>query len=234
MRVLVVDDSMIMRRVIIDALRSFSGAEVLEAGTAEEALEVLRDPAGPGVDLVLLDWYLPGMSGLEALRMLQADPRLAEVPVVMVTSEREKSKVIAALRTGAKSYIVKPFTQQVFRRKIGAFLEERPQAPSLPAGSLAGNLWSTSPLEVVQLISVTKKTGVLEFEGQDRKYSIYFEAGQIVHARGEGLTGEEAVGAASALADGIFTFSTELPEHPVTVRRATDMIMLDAFRQLQG
>ncbi len=238
MRVLVVDDSMIMRRVVIDALRSFSDAEVVEAGTAEEGLDVMRDPGGPPVDLVLLDWYLPGMSGIEALQALGAAPggarqggsAASRPPVVMVTSEREKSNVIAALRAGAANYIVKPFTQQVFRKKVGPLLEDRPEAASPPAGTLTGNLAHTSPLEVVQLISITKKTGVLEFAAPGGRFELYFKSGQLDHAEGEGLTGEAAVAAATALSEGTFTFRTEAREHTATISRSTDMIMLDAFR----
>ncbi len=243
MRILVVDDSMVMRRVIIDALRSFSDAEVIESASAEEALDVMRSGAGPDLDLVLLDWYLPGMSGLDALRIMQADPALAKVPVVMVTSERGKANVIAALRTGAKNYIVKPFQNQIFRKKVGPFLQQKAEAPEDHAGnttgSLAGSLTQTSPLEVIQLISMTKKSGVLVFEGAGGrgKYSLYFNKGQIAHADGEGVEGEPAVLVASGLTDGQFTFRATAPDKTtqvVSIRRSTDMIMLDAFKQTQG
>ncbi|MHC4199778.1 MAG: response regulator [Planctomycetota bacterium] len=231
MRVLIVDDSMIMRRVIIDALRSFSDAEVVEAATGEEALDIIRSSP---VDLVLLDWYLPGMSGIDVLAAMQEDARLVEVPVVMVTSEREKPNVIAALRAGAKNYIVKPFTQQVFHRKVLPFLAARPEAAPAPGGRLAGSLEQTSPLEVVQLISMTKKTGVLEFESPQGRFRFFFKNGQLDHAEGEGYAGEEAVAAATSLTEGRFIFRAELPEHRVTIRRATDMIMLEAFRETSG
>lgn len=231
MRVLVVDDSMIMRRVIIDALRSFSDAEVVETGTGEEALAIMRDSP---VDLVLLDWYLPGMSGIDVLKRAQADAALARSPVVMVTSERGKPNVIAALRAGARNYIVKPFTQQVFHKKVAPFLEGRPRKARAPPGRLAGSLEQTSPLEVVQLISITKKTGVLEFASPRGRFRFFFKNGQLDHAEGEGLAGEEAVGAATALSEGRFIFRTELPAHRVTIRRATDMIMLEAFRGASG
>lgn len=232
MRVLIVDDSMIMRRVVIDTLRTFSDAEVVEAATGEEALDVLVGPGGPEIDLVLLDWYLPGISGLEVLDRMQADPALASVPVVMVTAERAKASVIAALRAGARNYIVKPFGREVFAKKVGPLLESKPAEAPAPTGRLTGNLSQTSPLEVIQLISLTRKTGVLVFEGSGGRgrYSLFFKDGQLDHAEGEGFEGEQAVVAATGLSDGVFTFQTEAPEHPVTIRRSTDMVMLDAFR----
>ena len=227
MRVLVVDDSMTMRRIVIDSLRSIADAGVIEADSGEKALDILR--ATPGVGLVLLDWHLPGMSGLGVIEAAQAEPSLAAIPMVMVTSEREKQNVIAALRAGAKNYIVKPFTQAVFRRKVGPFLKAPRKGPARPAGSLVGNLSQTSPLEVVQLISMTKKTGVLTFESPGGVYSLFFKNGEIDHAEGGGLSGEEAIEAASAIDGGTFTFSTELPGHPTTVRRSTDVILLKSL-----
>ena len=230
MYVLIVDDSATMRRIVIDSLRSITGGEtgVIEATTGEEALEIMR--ATPGVRLVLLDWHLSGMSGLEVISAMQADPELAKVPIVMVTAERGKQNVIAALRTGARNYIVKPFTQAVFRKKVGPFVEmaER-RAPERPAGSLVGDLAQTSPLEVMQLISMTRKTGVLTFQAPAGVYSMYFKDGQIDHAEGGGRSGEEAVEAASDIDGGTFTFRTELPRHPTTIRRSTDMILLRAL-----
>jgi len=251
MRVLVVDDSMIMRRVVMDALRSFSDADVVESGSAEEALDIMRSVDGPSIDLVLMDWYLPGMSGLEALRLMMGDPQLAKIPVVMVTSERAKANVIAALRTGAKNYIVKPFQKQIFRKKVEPFLEKQeaeeeeakeespPGLPGETTGSLAGSLAQTSPLEVIQLISMTKKSGVLVFEGAGGRgnYSLYFKKGQIAHAEGEGVSGEDAVLVASGLTDGEFTFNATAPDRTtqvVSIRRSTDMIMLDAFKQSEA
>jgi hypothetical protein len=149
----------------------------------------------------------------------------------MVTQERKKQNVIAALRAGASNYIVKPFTKQVFGKKVGPLLEKRPTAEPEPAGRLFGNLSDTRALEVVQLIAMTKKTGVLEFEAAGRRFRLFFMDGQVDHAEGEGLSGEEAFNAAAALEEGVFSFRTGLPEHAVTVRRPTNVIMLDALRQ---
>lgn len=242
MRVLLVDDSPTMRRILRDALKGFGGRrggeppEVVEAGSGEEALGVLR--RDPGFDLVLLDWHLPGITGLEVLKAMQADSGLSRIPAVMVTQEREKANVIAALRAGAKNYIVKPFTKQAFRKKLAASLEGAKRAASRPAGSLVGNLGQTSPLEVLQLMTMTRKTGVLELKesgGEGHRFEIFFEQGGITHAQGEGLEGEEAVEAACALASGTFAFKAGLPapgSFKRTVSRTTEVIMLDALKRM--
>lgn len=222
--VLVVDDSLVMRRLVIDALRPLGEQVIREASSAEEALEILR---ASDVDLVLLDWHLPGMSGIDLLKKMQADPRCARIPVVMVTSEREKSNVIAALRAGAQNYIIKPFTQAIFRKKVGPLLEARPRQPEESRGRLVGNLAQTSPLEVVQLISMTRKTGVLEMEGSGGRFVLYFENGALVHAEGGGTSGEDAFAACTALTDGTFSFRAESVPHPVSVRRPTNVLLLE-------
>jgi two-component system chemotaxis response regulator CheY len=232
MRVLVVEDSMTMRRIVIDSLKIFPGVEPVEAESGEEAMKILA--SGPRMDLVLLDWHLPGMSGLDVLAKMQADEKLADVPVVMVTSERTKANVIAALRGGARNYIVKPFTQQLFRKKLAPLIQERTgeaDAAQRATGSLVGRLGQTSPLEVVQLISATRKTGLLELEGPGGRFRLFFRNGQLDHAEGGGLAGELAFRAAAALADGTFAFHKALPEHTSTIRRPTEIIVLDAFRR---
>ncbi len=231
MRVLVVEDSMTMRRIVIDSLRAFGEVEPVEAESAEHALDLLS--TGPSIGLILLDWHLPGMSGLDFVKKAQADQKLAAIPVVMVTSERTKANVIAALRAGAKNYIVKPFTQQLFRAKLGPIIQKyaaRPEEGARTTGSLVGKLGQTSPLEVVQLISMTKKTGLLEMDGPGGRYALYFKGGRLEHVEGEGLEGEEAFSAAASLADGVFSFHSKVPEHVTTIRRSTEMMVLDAFR----
>ena len=154
---------------------------------------------------------------------------MAKIPVVMVTTEREKSSVISALRAGASNYIVKPFTHQLVRKKVGPILDAPEDAPDDTAGGLVGSLGQTSPWEVIQLIAMTKKTGVLKFMGEGREYQVFFSNGQIQHASGGGATGEDAVAAATGLREGTFTFNSDESEHPVTVRRSTEILMLNAF-----
>jgi two-component system chemotaxis response regulator CheY len=229
LRILVVEDSLTMRRIIIDALRAMGATDVVEAPSAEQGYETLCNTSGIG--LVLLDFHLPGMSGLDLLRMLRQNQDTAHVPVVMVTSVSEKPSVIAALRAGARDFIVKPFTHNVFKKKIGPLLDAPPDAAAESAGRLVGSLGQTSPLEVIQLISMTKKTGVLELQSPHGTYSMHFRDGQIQHAAGPQSQGEDAVGAAAALSEGVFTFKTEAAAHPVTVRRSTEMLMLDALNK---
>jgi two-component system chemotaxis response regulator CheY len=116
MNILTVDDSATVRELLKGAVEVL-GYGSLEASDGQEALEVLRSNKD-SVCLILLDWNMPIMSGIEFLKIIKADPEFAATPVTMVTSENEKSKIIEAITNGAKNYIIKPFTQEEIMSKI--------------------------------------------------------------------------------------------------------------------
>ena len=116
MKLLVVDDSLVMRRIIVSAA-AIVGAECVEAGDGAQALARL-EAAPDGFSLVCLDWNMPVMGGLEFLKALRADPRWATLPVLMITTEGSRDSILAALKAGATAYLTKPFNQQDLQLKI--------------------------------------------------------------------------------------------------------------------
>ena len=114
MKALVVDDSRAMRAIITDILREL-GFETAEAGDGEAALAGLR--AAP-VDLVVLDYHLPGLSGAEIARAIRAEPAWNAVRVLMITTEVDPARVREALDAGAQEYLMKPFTADHVRDKL--------------------------------------------------------------------------------------------------------------------
>ena len=116
MRALIVDDSKAMRLIIRNVLGEV-GFDILEAGHGGEALDLLRK--NPGIQIVLVDWHMPGMSGLEFVANVRSDPTYDEMPVVFVTSEIDMDHVAQALEAGANEYIMKPFTKDVILEKLG-------------------------------------------------------------------------------------------------------------------
>lgn len=108
--ILAVDDSRMMIRLIRGAIEAM-GYHPLEATNGRIALEVLEQHTGQ-VALILLDWNMPEMNGIETLRALKANPKLSHIPVMMVTTESEQAAVVEAIRTGASHYLTKPFAQQ--------------------------------------------------------------------------------------------------------------------------
>jgi len=112
---IVVDDSRAIRMILSRTLREL-GFQVREAGNGIDALAVLGD--GPRADLVMADWNMPVMDGLELLRKIRASPAFATVPVVMVTTEAEIDQMTTALQAGATEYIMKPFTKEILADKL--------------------------------------------------------------------------------------------------------------------
>jgi two-component system chemotaxis response regulator CheY len=115
-RALVVDDSRAVRMVLSRILKEL-GYAVSEAANGREALTLLEtQPAA--VSLVLADWNMPEMNGLELLRALRKKPELASLAVVMVTTETELEQMAAALEAGANEYVMKPFTKEILVEKL--------------------------------------------------------------------------------------------------------------------
>ena len=115
MRALVIDDSAVTRGIIKQILNPM-GFEVFEAVDGREGLDRVRDL--DGLDLILLDWNMPRMDGIQFLRMLRTQTALATLPVMMVSSNNEAENIAASLNAGANEYIMKPFTEDVMRAKL--------------------------------------------------------------------------------------------------------------------
>ena len=116
MKLLIVDDSSVTRKVIKAA------ADVLDMETeeAQDGLEALEKLSAlyKEIDLVLLDWNMPEMSGYDVLVEMKGSERYKEIPVMMVTTEGQKTSIVAAVRAGADNYLVKPFTVEELESKI--------------------------------------------------------------------------------------------------------------------
>lgn len=123
--ILVVDDSSTMRRIISNVLGKLGFHSVEEAGNGQEALEKLD---GGRFQLVLLDWNMPILDGLSTLKAIRSRPDTAATPVIMVTTEAEKSRILEAGRAGADGYVLKPFTPHDLGEKIESVLRRAKRA----------------------------------------------------------------------------------------------------------
>ena len=125
MRVLIVDDSSVMRKIVARGLRQaeFKIDEILEAGNGQEGLDVLSGPNGK-VDLILSDWNMPVMDGLTFVKAVRSGSlAMRSIPIVMVTTEGGESKVEAANAAGVNGHIKKPFTPEMLRETLGKFMK---------------------------------------------------------------------------------------------------------------
>jgi len=117
--VLVVDDYSTMRRIMRNLLGQIGFQNIDEAEDGASALKKLREK---NFDLVISDWNMVPMSGLDLLRELRGDTQLRDMPFIMVTAANETKDVIAAKAAGVNYYIVKPFTAETLRKKIDTVL----------------------------------------------------------------------------------------------------------------
>jgi two-component system, chemotaxis family, chemotaxis protein CheY len=115
MKVLVVDDFATMRKIIKNVLKQISIENVLEAENGKHALNIL---GGDTVDLIISDWIMPEMTGIEFLKACKADDNIKKIPFIMVTAEAQKDNIMEAIKSGVDNYIVKPFTPDKLREAI--------------------------------------------------------------------------------------------------------------------
>jgi two-component system, chemotaxis family, chemotaxis protein CheY len=123
MLALIIDDSRTVRLIIARILRDV-GIDVVEAGNGREALARMAE--NPDLDLVLVDWNMPEMNGLDYIRAVRAQPDFAALRIMMVTSEAEQEQVVRALDAGANEYLMKPFTREVLIAKLSLLDIETP------------------------------------------------------------------------------------------------------------
>ncbi|NLI61279.1 MAG: response regulator [Clostridiales bacterium] len=116
MKVLAIDDSIMVRKIIRGAVEVLDG-NLIEASDGIEALEVMEEEY-KDIDLILLDWNMPRLNGMEVLKQLKADRRFRGIPVMMVTTESERKNIVRAIQAGAAHYLIKPFTIEELVKRI--------------------------------------------------------------------------------------------------------------------
>ncbi len=119
MTVLIVDDFATMRRIVKNILRQLGFTNIIEADDGKAALYILKKEK---IDLILSDWNMPEMPGIELLKAVRSDDKLKDTPFLMVTAEAEKENIIEAVKLGVSNYIVKPFTAETMGEKLEKML----------------------------------------------------------------------------------------------------------------
>jgi two-component system chemotaxis response regulator CheY len=115
MKVLVVDDFATMRRIVKGVLKQLGFSNIIEAEDGSSALEELKKE---DIGLIVSDWNMPNMTGLDLLKAVRGDANLKGIPFIMVTAEGQKENVVEAVKCGVNNYIVKPFTPETFGEKL--------------------------------------------------------------------------------------------------------------------
>jgi len=120
--VLIVDDMAAMRKILRTLLSQLGFKNVDEAEDGKQALDKLRQDPNK-YDLVITDWNMPNMTGIELVQAIRSDENLRHLPVLMVTAEAKKENVLMAIKAGVNNYIVKPFTAETLKEKIEAIFK---------------------------------------------------------------------------------------------------------------
>ena len=115
MNVLIVDDFATMRRILKNIMKQLGFSNIIEAENGKDALKQLK---AESVGLVLCDWNMPEMAGIDLLNAVRGDDQLKQTPFVMVTAEAQKENILEAVKAGVSSYIVKPFTAETVEEKL--------------------------------------------------------------------------------------------------------------------
>lgn len=121
MKVLVVDDFATMRRIVKNILRELDFKDILEAENGAAAIKILESQ---DIDLIVSDWNMPKMTGLELLKWVRANEKTKDLPFLMVTAEAQKENVVEAVKAKVSNYIVKPFTAAVLAEKLAKILPQ--------------------------------------------------------------------------------------------------------------
>lgn len=222
MRILVVDDARAVRALARATLEGLG--DVLEAEDGEEAWAILTSE-GANVDLALVDCEMPRLDGLGLLRRLKG-----AVPVIMVTGG---TNVAEAQRSGAVDCVLKPFTPAELREKVVRVLARIATTTPRSNAALAGTLDKLPMADLVQILYVCRKSGVLRVERTDgQKAELYFKDGEMRHASAGPLTGESAFFATLAWTSGSFAFEIGVASPGFTTPHSTMSLLLEGTRIL--
>ena len=124
--VLVLEDDKNLKRLIKSYMKNFGFERIQEADDGNAALQILSQTP---IDLIIADWHMPGMDGLEFYSLLKSKDAFKDIPFLMITGEAKKEKVIEAFTSGIKNYIIKPFESEDLERKVHKLLKLKSSLP---------------------------------------------------------------------------------------------------------
>jgi two-component system chemotaxis response regulator CheY len=119
LKILLVDDSPTMRRILINSLKHLGYEDIVEAENGSEALGKLHSEQ---CGFIITDWNMPEMDGLTFIKTLKRESKFSDIPILMVTTRSQQEDVLEAMRVGVNNYVTKPFTPQILKQKIETIL----------------------------------------------------------------------------------------------------------------
>jgi CheY-like chemotaxis protein len=227
-QVLLVDDNPMIRELLIHSL-----APLATVQACASAAEALRRAEKQTPDLIVSDFRMPGLSGLELLAKLRISfPRVA---VVMLASRADISGPLAGSSPLVEEFIEKPFFVEEAMTRIKRVLARvtlgKATREAADSTSVRGTLSQMSVVDLVQSLDIGRKTCRLGLSHQGQQGEMQFHNGQLVHATFGSLVGEAAVYVLVAWTEGVFLIDFERVECPHTITHSTQSVLLEALRR---
>ena len=231
-KILIVDDNEHVLKLLRISLEK-AGYEVAEAGNGDEGLERAIEVSP---DLIISDVMMPLTDGIEFCWMVRENSPIPMVPFIFLTSLEDQEMEIRGFRAGADEYLVKPVDRMVLLEKVDSLLERANKVKTMDTGhtdelkGFEGNLADLSLAEVIQLLNLNQRSGILHLDASD-KGEIVFHLGQMLYGKFGDLVGEEAVYKVVPQKKGTFRF--EPGEKPVdrNIQGSTMNVLIEACRQ---
>lgn len=229
-KILIVDDNKTVRTLLGINLRK-EAYEVIEAENGLEGLSKVNDEKP---DLVISDILMPQMDGFEFCKQVRETSKVPMVPFMFLTSIDQVATELRGFRTGADDYLIKSnIKKEDLLAKVEAMLNksnEFKQAEKEIQEGLYGKFTDLSLVDILQLLMMNKKTGILTITRDGDKAELYFTDGKMIHAEYKQFVGEEAVYNLGEWKDGVFRFeSTEVNVLP-TIHTATMNVVMEYCR----
>jgi DNA-binding response OmpR family regulator len=229
-KILIVDDNETIRTLLKMSLKK-QNYEIIEATDGELGYEKAMQEKP---DLIISDILMPRMDGFEFCRKVRESPVIPTVPFIFLTSLSEVSTEVRGYRTGADDYLVKSnLKKEELIGKVEMMLTrsgEYKKLESVMHEGLTGKLENLSMIEVVQLLGMNKKTGVLAITSKQQTGEVYFDEGRIVYSKCGDSLGEQSIYKMAEWSEGIFKFEPKTIDIEQNIATSTMNLIMEACR----
>jgi DNA-binding response OmpR family regulator len=229
-KILIVDDNKTVRTLLSINLKK-AHYEVIEADNGVQGLDVVNEQLP---DLVISDILMPQMDGFEFCRQVRETSRTPMVPFMFLTSIDQVATELRGLRTGADDYLIKSnIKKEELIGKVEAMLNKASEIKQVEKeiqDGLYGKFSDLSLVDVLQLLIMNKKTGILTITRNGDKAELFFDDGKVLHAEYRQFVGEEAVYNLGEWKDGVFRFETTPVAVTPTIHTATMNVLMEYCR----
>ncbi|WP_456408765.1 response regulator [Caldithrix abyssi] len=231
-KILIVDDNPnVLRLLKISLTKAGKDYEIIEAENGERAFEIANKEKP---DLIISDVMMPQMDGIELCWMIRENSQIPLVPFIFLTSFDDPEMEIRGFRAGADEYLSKPIDRKLLLRRVEELLARSQNVKKIEDRSekqqgFAGDLRDLSLVEVLQMLNLNKKSGLLTVKGKVSG-TIYFKDGQVWHAKSDNQEGEAAMYELVPLEEGTFQFRSQPINVQRNVHNSTMNVIMEACR----